>query len=130
EVVRVHLILAAVYDERLKEPEKAIRALEQVLELEPSHRDALKRLLDVQLAVGKTGAAVDTAARLVRASPDRDERAEALGRLAKLEESRGKAAEALDAFEQAVALGGANTEAATRMRAFVQKQASPPWSRY
>ncbi|HEU5076405.1 MAG TPA: tetratricopeptide repeat protein, partial [Polyangiaceae bacterium] len=131
EVVRIHLALASVYDERLKEPEKAVRALEHVLELEPSHREALKRLLDVQIATGKTGPAAETAARLVRASADRDERAEALGRLAKLEESRGKTAEALDAFEQAVALGGASTEAATRMRAFVQRQPSaPPWNRY
>ncbi|HEY6723931.1 MAG TPA: tetratricopeptide repeat protein, partial [Polyangiaceae bacterium] len=130
EVVRIHLELAAVYDERLKEPEKAIRSLEHVLDLQPSHREALKRLLDVQIAAGKTGPAADTAARLVRASADRDERAEALGRLAKLEEARGKTPEALDAFEQAVALGGASTEAATRMRAFVQKQATPPWTRY
>jgi tetratricopeptide (TPR) repeat protein len=131
EVVRINLELGAIYGERLKDMEKATRAIERVLELEPSHRDALKRLLDLQILMGKSGPAADTAARLVRASPDREERAEALGRLAKLEESRGRVSETLEAFEQAVALGGASNESAAQMKSFVQRQGdTAQWARY
>ncbi len=131
QAVDVNQRLAQILDEHLNEPDRAMRALSQVLEVDAANRLALKRLLDLQLKTGKTEPAVDTAARLVRASPDRGDRSEALGRLAALEEARGKVSEALDAYDQAVALGGAETAAAQGMRQFIARQSgTPPWARY
>jgi tetratricopeptide (TPR) repeat protein len=133
QLIETNLRLAEVLDERLNDSTRALRVLEHVLELEENNRPALRRTLDLQLKTGKTSAAADTAARLVRVSPDREARAEALGRLAALEISRGKKEDALHAFEQALELGGAGIDAAKRMKEYVQRQSDadgPPWGRY
>lgn len=129
-----NLRVAQILDEHLSERERALAALSAALEIDSSNREALKRTLGLQIAMAKTGPAADTAARLVRASPERLERAEAYAKLGQLEQSRERVSEALDAYEQAVVLGGAEGEAAERMRQlFTQQRAAgktPPWARY
>jgi tetratricopeptide (TPR) repeat protein len=101
-----HLRLAHVYAERLHDPARAVTHLEAVLRVDADNREALKRLLAVQMQRGQTIPAAETAARLVRVSPDQASRAEALCHLARLEVARGEAAQAIDAYAQALPLVG------------------------
>lgn len=101
-----HLRLAEIRARHLNDPAGATADLESVLKQDESQRDALALLLEVQVQRGQSLAAADTAARLVRLAPDPAARAQALCSLARLEQSRGEADRAIDAYAEALPLVG------------------------
>lgn len=121
-LVNAHLRLAALLDEQLKEPTRALSSLNAVLRIDESNRDALKRLLDIQLRRNLTEAAADTAARLVRVSGDPAARADSLVTLARLERGRNNFKGAVPAYEEAVALVGLQGGLADEFKQMLEQQ--------
>ncbi len=132
-MIRAHLALAAILDERLGDPQRAVASLNAVLSQDEGNRDALKRLLGIQMRRGQTEAAAATAAKLVGGARDPAEQADALTHLARLERDRKQTEAALKAYEQAVAFVGPGA-IADEMRELLleQKRAGqqPDWARY
>jgi tetratricopeptide (TPR) repeat protein len=101
-----HLRLAALWDGPLGDSARAIVSLQAVLSLDPDNRAALLRLVALHEREGELDRAADAAARLVEASRDSGDRAEAMVELARIERRRGRDEAAMSALVQAVTLGG------------------------
>ena len=133
-LIEAQLRLAAILDEHLGDPARAVASLNAVLSIDEGNRTALKRLLDVQMRRGQTEAAAATAAKLVGVSADISERADALSHLARLEREREQYGAAAKAYEQAVTMVGQNGEVAKQFKEMLdgQKQRGdkPEWPRY
>ena len=110
--IETHLRLAEILARQLGDAPRAMTSIEAVLRLQEDNREALKLLLAVQMEKHQTLPAAETAARLVRVSTDRTERAEALCHLARLEVARGEAPKAIEAYAQALPLVGLGAVAA------------------
>jgi len=132
--VDVHLRLAAILQDQLGDPERALASLNAALALDSGSRLALSRLARLELQRGKGDQAAELAARLVRVSPELGQRVDALTLLGDLERGRGQTAAAVQAYEQAVALSGLAGPAAERFRALtadqVQRNEPPSHARY
>ena len=77
-VIDAHLRVAAILDEHLGDAARALHSVNKVLSIDEGNRTALKRLFEIQMRRGQREAAAEIAERLVRASPDKETRAEAL----------------------------------------------------
>jgi tetratricopeptide (TPR) repeat protein len=132
--VDIHLRLAAILQDQLGDPERALGSLNAALALDSGSRLALSRLARLELARGKGDQAAELAARLVRVSPELGQRVEALTLLGDLERGRGQQAAAVQAYEQAVALSGLSGPAAERFRALtadqIKRNEPPSHARY
>lgn len=132
--VDIHLRLAAILQDQLGDPERAIGHLNSALGLDSGSRIALSRLARLELQRGKGDQAAELAARLVRVSPELGQRVEALILLGELERGRGQHAAAVQAYEQAVALSGLGGAAAERFRSLTAEQSKknepPSHARY
>ncbi len=132
--VGAHLKLAEMLDEHLGDPARAISSLEAVLKVDASHRDALKRLLGIQIRRGAEREAAETAARLVGVSADPSERADALTHLAKLERALGRKDRAAQAYREAVTLAGLSGSAGQEFKDLLAEQKrqreNPDWAAY
>lgn len=132
--VDIHLRLAAILQDELGDPERATASLNAALALDAGSRPALARLARLELQRGKGDAAAELAARLVRVSPELNQRVEALTLLGDLERGRGQLTAAVQAYEQAVALSGLGGVAAERFRSLLGEQAKrrepPSFGRY
>jgi len=132
--VDVHLRLAAILQDQLGDPERALGSLNAALALDSGSRLALSRLARLELQRGKGDQAAELAARLVRVSPELGQRVDALTLLGDLERGRGQSAAAVQAYEQAVALSGLAGPAAERFRSLTADQAKrnepPSHARY
>src|SRR5262249_26968474 len=82
-LLTAQLGLASLVTE-LGDTARAIGCLEAVLAIDPKHRVALTRLLELQMEREEFDAAAGTAAKLVAVCPEGTERADALVRLARL----------------------------------------------
>lgn len=132
--IEANLRMAAILDEKLSDPHRARVRLDAVLGIEPDQREALARLLALQVREGQAELAAATAAHLVRVSPDAEGRAAALAQIGKLEEGNGRLEDAVSAYEQAVRLVGLQGCAAQDFKNLLlrQKRAGKraPWERY
>lgn len=132
--VDIHLRLAAILQDQLGDPERALGSLNAALALDSGSRLALSRLARLELQRGRGDQAAELAARLVRVSPELGQRVEALTLLGDLERGRGQNAAAVQAYEQAVALSGLAAPAAERFRSLTAEQAKrnepPSHARY
>ncbi len=133
-VIEAQLRLAAILDEHLGDPARAVASLNAVLSIDEGNRAALKRLLDIQMRRGQTEAAASTAARLVGVSADLGERADALSHLARLERERNQLGAAAKAYEQAVSMVGESGGVAAQFKEMLEQQKQrgekPEWPRY
>lgn len=120
--VDIHLRLAALLQDELGDPVRALASLNAALALDAGSRPALSRLAHLELARGRGDQAAELAGRLVRVSPERSQRVEALTLLGDLERGRGQHEAAAQAYEQAVALAGLAGGAAERFRALAAEQ--------
>jgi tetratricopeptide (TPR) repeat protein len=120
--VDIHLRLAAILQDQLGDPERALGSLNAALALDSGSRLALSRLARLELARGRGDQAAELAARLVRVSPELGQRVDALTLLGDLEAGRGQQAAAVQAYEQAVSLSGLGGAAAERFRKLTSEQ--------
>lgn len=132
--VDIHLRLAAILQDQLGDPERALQSLNAALALDSGSRLALSRLARLELQRGRGDQAAELAARLVRVSPELGQRVDSLTLLGDLERGRGQQAAAVQAYEQAVSLSGLNGTAAERFRSLTAEQAKrnepPSYGRY
>ncbi len=132
--VDIHLRLAAILQDQLGDPERALGSLNSALALDSGSRLALSRLARLELQRGKGDHAAELAARLVKVSPELGQRIEALTLLGDLERGRGQLAAAVQAYEQAVSLAGLSGNAAERFRSLtadqVKRNEPPSHARY
>lgn len=132
--IAAHLRLAQILDDQLGDPARAKKSLDAVLALDDKNREALKRLLQIQMRLERPTDAAETAARLVSVSQNPQERADALGHLARLERSLKRLDPAAHAYEQAVILVGNAGNLAAEFKELLtgQKQAGvvPKWNHY
>jgi len=121
-LVDAHVRLAAVLDEHLADPNRALSNLNAALARDPNHRAALGRLLSLQRRQNQLDHAAETARRLVKVSPELSARVLALIEVGRLERSRGQGAAAIQAYEQAVALIGVDGAAAAEFRELIASE--------
>ena len=121
-LVDAHVRLAAVLDEHLGDPARALSNLNAALARDPNHRSALGRLLSLQRRQNQLDHAAETARRLVKVSPELNGRVLALIEVGRLERSRGQGAAAIQAYEQGVALVGVDGAAAVEFRELIASE--------
>jgi tetratricopeptide (TPR) repeat protein len=100
ERTQCELRLAALYEENLGEPAKAMSVLEEVLARDPARRDALLSMSKLQESQGQRELAAETLARLVDQS-EGQEKVTLARRLAGLYQALGDQESAAAALEQA-----------------------------
>jgi tetratricopeptide (TPR) repeat protein len=131
---QAQLKLAEILDEHLGDPARAVASLNAVLSADENNREALRRLLQIQMSRSQSDAAAATAARLVGVSAGPTERADALTHLARLERNNKQLDAASKAFEQAVSIVGLGGEAAKEFKDLLLEQKllgdEPQWTRY
>jgi tetratricopeptide (TPR) repeat protein len=132
--IEVQLRLAEILQDHLRDTGRALASLNAALALDAGCRPALSRLARLELERGHPDQAAELASRLVRVSPEPQQRIEALTLLGDLERRRGQAAAAVQAYEQAVTLAGLSGSAAEHFRALTEEQAArgepPSHARY
>lgn len=127
ELAEAHLALANALHER-GEHADAFRSYEQALKLRPNDARVLERVVELQLATGLFGAAVDTAARLRSAATDPAAIVAADIRLARAHLGMKKVDEAIDAFADAIMVEGPGGEASSELHALATRPEH--WKRY
>jgi len=129
-----HARLAAILDERLGDPDGARASVEVVLAANPKHAAALGRLVQLELRRNRLEAASQAAGRLVEISVEPEDRVEALSAQGRVEKARGKLGAAGQAFAEAIALAGLDTEAARELAELItqvpRKSDAPTWDIY
>jgi len=129
-----HARLAAILDERLGDPDGARASVEVVLAANPKHAAALGRLVQLELRRNRLEAASQAAGRLVEISVEPEDRVEALSAQGRVEKARGKLGAAGQAFAEAIALAGLETEAAAELVELItqlpRKSDAPTWELY
>jgi tetratricopeptide (TPR) repeat protein len=123
-----HLRLAAIFDEHLRNIERATRSVEAVLRHEPDHPGALRRLTDIQLRSGNEAEAVKTTQRLVELADGPKERGAALVRVARIQRKRGETAAADTALGEALALEGPGGDAERELKQAIEGHGN--WTAY
>ncbi|MEZ4256108.1 MAG: tetratricopeptide repeat protein, partial [Polyangiales bacterium] len=111
-----HLELAKLWLERLGDSAEALRSVEHVLRTSPEHPGALACLADIHAADGNWDDAVRTADQLLAAAQGDTARSEALLRMARLEQRRGRHDRAQVLTLDSVALDGPGGEAALLLK--------------
>ncbi|MBN2192938.1 MAG: tetratricopeptide repeat protein [Polyangiaceae bacterium] len=132
--VDVHLRLAAIHEEYLQEPDRALAHVNAVLTSQPECRPALLRLLSLQLRSRRYDAATETAQQVIGGSTNASEAAEARVTLAMVERARGNTTQAQRELEAAVAVLGLDGRAAHEYRSLLLEQKQnghpPAWRSY
>jgi predicted Zn-dependent protease len=106
------LRLAEIYHEHLEKVVDATRLLREVLRTAPSERAALRRLLNIEIATGKSSARQTAEAWVAAASGL--ELGEALTTLGRLQRDAGQSADAIASWTRAVELSGYEEKGAAR----------------
>src|SRR5262249_11586492 len=115
-----HLRLAAIFDEHLRNVERATRCVEAVLRHNADHPGALRRLADIQLRSGNEAEAVKVTQRLVELADSPKEKGAALVRVARIQRKRGEAAAADAALGEALALEGPGGDAERELKQAIE----------
>jgi len=121
---RLALILqrAKLLSEKLSAPDRAIRAYEEALAIEPQHPQALEALARLRESAGDADAALTAIDALAAKATSPDARAEQYVRAARLLESRGDRDAAIERYKQALdARPGDLTTAAALREAYVAR---------
>jgi tetratricopeptide (TPR) repeat protein len=120
--VRAHLILARILKQELGDEERALQSIRRVLAIDARNREALERLLEIEMRRNMVGEAAQTAAQLVSVATNNNERADALCHLARLERQNKQLDSAAHAYEQAVTLMGMEGRAAAEFKDLLLEQ--------
>jgi tetratricopeptide (TPR) repeat protein len=120
--VQAHLILARILKQELGDEERALQSVRRVLAIDARNREALERLLEIEMRRNLVKEAAETAAQLVAVATNNAERAEALSHLARLERQNKQLDAAAHAYEQAVTLIGLEGRAAAEFKDLLLEQ--------
>ncbi|MEM9194549.1 MAG: tetratricopeptide repeat protein, partial [Myxococcota bacterium] len=123
-----HLDLARIQQDRLDEPARALTSLQAVLSIDADNSQALNRLSRLQESEGKVGPARETVERLVRVAKSDTDRADALVRMAHLEDHAQNEDAAQTALLAALALQGPGSESALELKSRINSPTG--WDRY
>lgn len=112
KLVDAHLRLAKIADERLDDPERAIRSLRAVLQREEDNEVALTALIRLERIRGRTEEALRIAKKLIQVVSSESRRAAVLTELAELERGRGEPGAAATHAFSAIGIQGPGGPAA------------------
>ena len=124
-----HLTLAALFDEKMVEPKRALAHANAVLEEDATNQGALYRLLKIHKKSGDISLAIDAARQLVEVTTGSEAHAAALLGLARLEREHGEPDAALSALLDAMISEGPHTPAAAELRDMID-HGHGDWSMY
>jgi len=122
QLVALHLLLADIYSDQLKQPQKATTHFTKVLQLQPQNQLALNKLADVFLAQQKPAGALPILRRLVKYTDDKAKKIGFFHRIAALSELSGDNRGALEALRQAVDVDPINLPALGELAKFYDRQ--------
>ncbi len=132
--IAAHLMLSRILKDELGDEARALVSLERVLVLHSKNREALTRVLEIQMRREQMDAAAATAAELVSVASSNKERAETLGLLARLNRQSKNLDAAANAYEQAVTLVGTEGTTAAEFKDLLLEQKllgeDPRWDYY
>ena len=132
--IAAHLMLSRILKDELGDEARALVSLERVLSLHAKNREALTRVLEIQMRRGQMDAAANTAAELVSVASSNKERAETLSLLARLNRQNKNLDAAANAYEQAVSLVGTEGTIAAEFKDLLIEQKllgeDPRWDYY
>lgn len=132
--IAAHLMLSRILKDELGDEARALVSLERVLALDPKNREALGRVLEVQMRRGQMTEATNTAAELVAVASSNKERADTLALLARLNRQNKNLDGAANAFEQAVSMVGTEGTIAAEFKDLLLEQKllgeDPRWDYY
>ena len=117
EQLELSLTLGRVLLEQLGSPERATKAYEKALEIEPEHAGALEALARIRETAGDADAALSAIETLAQKATTPEAKAEQYVRAAKLLESRGDRHGAIDRFKRALDANPHDAGAAQALRA-------------
>ncbi len=104
--------LAAMYEEEFVKPADAVRCLEQVLQIDPHHEEALGALERLYRKLGQWEKLVDVYERHVQATPDRSERVRLYKAIGQVQETQLQDVDrAVDAYLEVLSLDEDDVEA-------------------
>ena len=131
---KARLLLAEIYDDHLRQTDRALQNVNGILNEDPDHREALHRRLSILLHTGQHSAAAEAAERLIATATSPRTRAEAQVTLAQVERARGNPSAAIQYLEGAVAVLGLEGRGAVELKALISEQRSqghpPSWRGY
>lgn len=131
--VAASLRLAELLHEHLERHDQARKALDRVLERQPEHPEALRRLLALQLTT-KDPSADETARRLAGTSTDPAVRAQAWATLGRLCRDKQQLDEASSAYAEAIRIVGLSGAAGQELKELLVQQrlagGQPNWGEY
>ena len=126
-----HVRLAAIVEDQLEEPVRALPHLTEVLNRNPNHPTALLRMVRIELKRDNHVRALELARRLVGTASTDGERVAALVQVAHIEDARGHLDEKARVLTQAIELDGPDGEAAGLYRRMVEaQQGQASWEVY
>lgn len=132
--IAAHLMLSRILKDELGDEARALASLERVLALDAKNREALSRVLEIQMRRGQMSEAANTAAELVAVASSNKERADTLALLARLNRQNKNLDAAANAFEQAVSMVGTEGTIAAEFKDLLLEQKllgeDPRWDYY
>jgi tetratricopeptide (TPR) repeat protein len=132
--VAAHLMLSRLLKDHLGDEARALGSLERVLAIDARNREALSRVLEIQMRRGQMNEAANTAAELVAVAASNKERADTLGLLARLNRQNKNLDAAANAYEQAVSMVGTEGTVAAEFKDLLLEQKllgeDPRWDYY
>ena len=127
-LVEIHLECARIAMSHLSNASFALSNLDALLQLEPSHAEALSLLCDAHFKKGNLDSAATAAEKLLKASNDDESRAAALFFNARVRFQKNAKKSAAKSFREAVALAGPAKMAAPEYLSLLGNE--EPWEEY
>jgi len=122
QLVALHLLLAEIYNDHLRNSQRALAHFTKVLQLQPQNQLALSKLADLFMAQQKPSGALPILRRLVKYEAEKLKKIGLYHRIAALSELAGDNRGALEALRQAVDVDPMNMPALGELVRFYERQ--------
>jgi tetratricopeptide (TPR) repeat protein len=122
QLVALHLMLADIYNDQLKDAQRALSHFTKVLQLQPQNQLALNKLAEIFMAQKKPAGALPILRRLVKYADDKQKKIAFYHRIAALSELSGDNRGALEALRLAVEADPMHIPALGELAKFYDRQ--------
>ncbi len=122
QLVALHMLLADIYQDQLKDQPRALSHFTKVLQLQPQNQRVLNRLADLFMAQQKPAGALPILRRLVKYTDDKQKKMAFYHRIAALCELSGDNRGAVEAMRQAVDVDPMHMPAIGELAKFYERQ--------